>query len=801
MQRKEDTDDWAALPLSLKKKKKESAESEANKESLELPDDCPILALRDTVLFPGIVIPITMGRKKSRQAIQKAYEDNGLIGVVSQKEIDVEDPMQDDLHHVGVIAKILEILKISDDTSSVILRGDSRFSVSHIYQYNPYLRAKVLNIEEQEADQPQEMEAIAFLMVELSEKIIKLSPHIPSDAVKTLRNIKDHYFLTNFLASNLDTDVATKQQLLEMNNPLEKAEAVLKQLDKELQLLQLKNQIDTKVRDDIEKQQRDYFLNQQLRTIQNELGNDPQTLELQELEKRAQEKNWPKEAEEKFAKVLKKVKRTNPAAAEYSVFVSYLELILDLPWGSYTQDNFDLKRAEDILNKDHFGLKEVKDRILEHLAVLKLRQDMKSPILCLVGPPGVGKTSLGKSIATALDRKYIRMSLGGLHDEAELRGHRKTYIGAMPGRLIQSLKKAAAANPVFVLDEIDKLGKGYKGDPSSALLEILDPEQNTSFYDNYLELEYDLSKVLFIATANSLSPIQPALLDRMEIIEVSGYSVEEKVCIAQRYLMPKQLKENGLEEKHLAIEEDLMHNIVQEYTRESGVRSLDRTIAKIMRSIAKKVATESNYEPKLKLEDIRQILGPRKVKMDAYEEDLVAGVAIGLAWTRTGGDILFVEVSLSEGKGSLTLTGNLGDVMKESATTALSFIRAHASKLGISTEKISKTNVHLHVPAGAIPKDGPSAGIAMLSAMSSAFAGKPLKPYLAMTGEITLRGKVLPVGGIKEKVLAAKRAGIQYLVLCQENEKNVLEIDENYIKNIEFHYVSKMTEVLDYALS
>ncbi len=765
-----------------------------------IPDRLPILALKNTVLFPGVIIPITIGRKKSIKAITKAFDDLKIIAVLSQKSTKTENPGKEDLFSIGTIAKIVKLLKMPDGTVTAILQGRQRFQLQELTSEEPYLEGRVEVKEELVPEDPMEYKALISTLRDMAQKIIELSPNIPSEAVVMLRNITDDAFLLNFTASNLGLKVLAKQKILEIDALKEKAEAILEKLDTELQLLQLKNQIESKVRGDMEKQQRDYFLGQQLKTIQEELGQNPQAEEIEALVKRAKKKKWPKEVKKAFEKDINKIKRINPQMAEYSVVMNYLEVLLDLPWNEYTKDNFNLKKVKEVLDKDHFGLEDVKERILEHLAVLKLKGDMKAPILCLVGPPGVGKTSLGKSIANALKRKFIRMSLGGLHDESEIRGHRKTYIGAMPGRIIQSLKKAGASNPVFILDEIDKVGKDFRGDPSSALLEVLDPEQNGTFHDNYLDLEYDLSKVLFIATSNSLSTIQPALLDRMEIIEIGGYSMEEKIEIAERHLIPEQRAEHGLKGKHVKLTPEVITEIIQSYTRESGVRSLSRQIAGVMRSVAKKVAMEDKYDVKIKLKELKDILGPTRFSKDLYQEAHGTGVAVGLAWTRVGGDILFIEAILSKGKGKLTLTGNLGDVMKESASTALSYLKAHCATFGIDAKAFDENDIHIHVPEGAIPKDGPSAGITMLTALASVFSGRQVKPYLAMTGEITLRGKVLPVGGIKEKILAAKRAGIKDLLLCTENKKHVEEVNKAYLEGVNFHYVSKMEDVLHLAI-
>jgi ATP-dependent Lon protease len=774
-------------------------EGEENTQDI-IPDALPILALKNTVLFPGIVIPITVGRDKSIKAINKAYNNHKLIGVLSQQDSQVETPQTDDLFRIGTVARILKLLRMPDGTTTAILQGRRRFQLEKMLADEPMMEGEITILHHTEPDNKLEFEALIASILDRAKQIIELSPNIPSEASVMLKNINNQSFLLNFIASNLGSKVGTKQQILEIDDLAEKGKTILKQMNSELQMLELKDQIENKVRVDIEKQQRDYFLNQQLKTIQEELGQNPQEEEIGKLAARAKNKKWPEAVAKSFDKEIHRLRRMNPQVAEYSIQLSYLELLIDLPWEEFTEDNFDLKKVKSVLDKDHFGLEKVKERILEHLAVLKLKGDMKAPILCLVGPPGVGKTSLGRSIARALQRKFIRMSLGGLHDESEIRGHRKTYIGAMPGRIIQSIKRAGSSNPVFILDEIDKVGKDFRGDPSSALLEVLDPEQNGTFYDNYLELEYDLSKVLFIATANSLSTIQPALLDRMEIIHISGYSTEEKVEIARRHLIPEQRKEHGLKATDIKLGKKAIQKVIEEYTRESGVRSLNRQIAGLMRSVAKKVAMEETYEPSIKPDDLPDMLGPTRFSKDIYQKIQTSGVAVGLAWTQTGGDILFIESSLNRGKGKLTLTGNLGDVMKESATTALSFIKANAEQLKIDESEFEKQDIHLHVPEGAIPKDGPSAGITMLTALTSAFTNRPVKPYLAMTGEITLRGKVLPVGGIKEKILAAKRAGMKEIILCQENEKHVQEIEPDYIKGVQFHYVKNMNEVLDLAL-
>ena len=766
----------------------------------DFPSVLPVLALKNTVLFPGIVIPITVGRDKSIKAVHHAYESGRLIAVLSQRLPKTEDPSMIDLFQIGTIARILKILKMPDGTTTAILQGRKRFSLEELTQESPFLSGKIETISTIKATNQMEFNATIASIKDLAQQIIKLAPNIPSEATVMLKNIDNGAFLLNFITSNLGIDVIAKQTILEIDDLSKKAEAVLVKMDNELQLLQLKDKIENKVRTDLEKQQRDYFLNQQLKTIKEELGDNPNDQEYGKLRDRAAKMKWPQEVKEVFDKDLKKLKRLNPQVAEYSVMLNYMELMLDLPWNIYTEDNFDLKKVKKVLDKDHFGLEKVKDRILEHLAVLKLKGDMKAPIICLVGPPGVGKTSLGKSVANALNRKFVRMSLGGLHDESEIRGHRKTYIGAMPGRIIQSLKKVKSSNPVFILDEIDKVGSNFRGDPSSALLEVLDPEQNTTFHDNYLDVEYDLSKILFIATANSLNTIQPALRDRMEIISVSGYSIEEKIEIAKKHLIPEQRKEHGLKSKDIKLSTKVIKQLIQDYTRESGVRSLNRQVASMMRATAKKVAMEESYDTNISESMVRTVLGPIKFSRDRYQRSKVPGVVVGLAWTSVGGDILFIEASLNKGKGNLQLTGNLGAVMKESAQTALSFIKANAKSFGIDEKIFEEQDIHIHVPEGATPKDGPSAGITMLTALTSAFTGKNVKANLAMTGEITLRGKVLPVGGIKEKILAAKRAGIKDIILCKENEKHVKEINESYIKGVRFHYVERMEEVLKIAI-
>ena len=774
-------------------------EDEANIQD-SYPEVLPVLALKNTVLFPGVVIPITVGRDKSNRAIQKSYDKHRIVAVLAQRDPKVEDPRVEDLYEVGTLARIIKLIKMPDGTTTAILQGRKRFRLQKMVAETPYMQGIVEELNYDPPANEMEFKAVVATIHDKAQQIIHLSPNIPSEAVVMIKNINNPTFLINFIASNLGVKLNAKQAILEENDLIKKAEMLLEQMDTELQLLEIKDRIESKVRTDIEKQQRDYYLSQQLKTIQEELGQNPQEEEIKSLLERAKAKHWPENVAKAFDKEINKLRRMNPQVAEYSIQLNYLELILDLPWNEFTTDNFDLAKVKQVLDKDHYGLEKVKERIMQHLAVLKLKGDMKAPILCLVGPPGVGKTSLGKSIARALNRKFIRMSLGGLHDEAEIRGHRKTYIGAMPGRIIQLIRKAGASNPVFILDEIDKVGKDFRGDPSSALLEVLDPEQNATFHDNYLEMEFDLSKVLFIATANSLSTIQPALLDRMEMIYINGYSLEEKIEIAKRHLIPQQLKEHGLKARDVRFSKKVLTSIIQQYTRESGVRSLNRQIATVMRFVAKKVAMNEEYSPSIKVEDLREILGPARTSKELAGEKLPPGVTVGLAWTSVGGEILFIETILSKGKGGLTMTGNLGSVMRESATTALSYLKANAERLGIDPQAFEMYDIHLHVPEGAIPKDGPSAGITMLTSLASAFTNTPVKPLIAMTGEITLRGKVLPVGGIKEKILAAKRAGIKEVILCSENAKHVEDINPEYIKDLEIRYVDRMDEVLQLAL-
>jgi len=771
-----------------------------NKE--DIPEILSILPLRNTVLFPGVVIPITAGRDKSIQLINDSNKGDKVIGVVAQKDGDIENPTSEDIYKTGVVAQILRVLKMPDGNTTVIIQGKKRFEIEELIQEEPYLVAKVQEAkEDKDVDDPKEFGAIIDSIKEQALEVIKENPMLPSEASFAIKNIQSDSFLVNFISSNMELSVMQKQVVLEKDNLKERALLTLKNLNKELQKLQLRNDIQSKTRSDLDQQQREYYLNQQLKTIQEELGGVNNDAELDEMRKKAKSKKWTKEVGETFDKELARLRRMNPQMAEYGVQRNYLELMLELPWGLFSDDKFNLKEAVKILDRDHFGLEKVKERIIEHLAVLKLRGDMKSPIICLYGPPGVGKTSLGKSVAESLGRKYVRMSLGGLRDEAEIRGHRKTYIGAMPGRLIQNLKKAGTSNPVFVLDEIDKLGQSHQGDPSSAMLEVLDPEQNTEFYDNYLEVGFDLSKVLFIATANNLGQIPWALRDRMEIINVTGYTIEEKIEIAKRHLLPKQLKEHGLTAKEIKVGKTQLEKIVEGYTRESGVRGLEKQIAKVVRFAAKSIALEESYNIAVTNNDIETILGAPRLERDKYENNEVAGVVTGLAWTSVGGDILFIESILSKGKGALTITGNLGKVMKESATIAMEYIKANAIEFEIDPEIIEKYNVHIHVPEGATPKDGPSAGVTMLTSLVSVFTQRKVKNKLAMTGEITLRGKVLPVGGIKEKILAAKRANIKEIMLCKDNEKDIADIKKSYLKGLKFHYVTEMHEVINLALT
>lgn len=776
-------------------------EDEATIKKEELPDELPILPLRNTVLFPGVVIPITAGRDKSIKLINDANRKTKVIGVVAQKNEEIEEPSVSDINKLGTIAQILRVLKMPDGNITVILQGKQRFKIDEITSEAPYFTAKVSKVEEAiPPKNDKEFKAVIESIKDSALQIINESPNIPSEAAFAIKNIESNTFLVNFVASNLQISVDDKQKLLEINHLKDRALDTLKHMTIELQKLALKNDIQSKVRLDIDQQQREYFLHQQMKTIQEELGGFSYEEELEEMRQKAKSKKWSVEVEKHFEKEFSKLQRMNPQVAEYSIQRNYLDLLLELPWNVYSKDKFDLKRGQRILDRDHYGLEDVKKRIIEYLAVLKLRNDMKSPILCLYGPPGVGKTSLGKSIAEVLGRKYVRVSLGGMRDESEIRGHRKTYIGAMPGRIIQNIRKSESSNPVFVLDEIDKLSIGNQGDPSSALLEVLDPEQNNDFHDNFLEIGYDLSKVMFIATANNLSTIQPALLDRMELIEVTGYTLEEKVEIARKHLLPKQIEEHGLQPHQLKLGKPQLVKIIEGYTRESGVRGLEKQLAKVVRYIATKIAMEDTYDPKLSTDEVINILGVTHLERDRYENNDIAGVVTGLAWTSTGGDILYIESAISKGKGQLNITGNLGKVMKESATIALEYIKSNADVLHIDKNIFEEYNVHIHVPEGATPKDGPSAGIAMLTSLVSLFTQRKVKKQLAMTGEITLRGKVLPVGGIKEKVLAAKRAGIKEIILSEENRKDIQEIKPDYIKGLEFHYVKDMSEVIQHAL-
>ncbi len=775
-------------------------EEEMNNE--ELPETLPILPLRNMVLFPGVVIPITAGRDKSIKLINDANASGKNIGVVAQKNEEDEDPTKSDIHTIGTVARILRVLKMPDGNITVILQGKKRFEIAEVISEEPYITATVKEVPEKRPKKNDtEFNAIIDSLKELAVRIIQESPNLPSEATFAIKNIESKSFLVNFVSSNMNLSVKEKQDLLKINDLKDRALETLRFMNVELQKLELKNDIQSKVRFDLDQQQREYFLHQQMKTIQEELGGVSHEEEFDEMSQRAKTKKWDETTQKHFEKELSKLRRMNPQAPDFSIQRNYLDLFLDLPWNEFSEDNFDLKRAQKILDRDHFGLEDVKKRMIEHLAVLKLRNDMKSPIICLTGPPGVGKTSIGRSIAEALGRKYVRISLGGLRDEAEIRGHRKTYIGALPGRIIQSLKKAGTSNPVFVLDEIDKLSNSHSGDPSSALLEVLDPEQNNSFYDNFLEMGYDLSKVMFIATSNNMATIQPALRDRMEVIKMSGYTIEEKVEIARQHLFPRQLKEHGLTSKELTIGKKQLEKIVEGYTRESGVRGLENKLAQVIRNAAKSVAMEEEYNKKVTDEDIVKVLGVPRLERDKYESNEVAGVVTGLAWTSVGGDILFIESLLSPGKGTMTITGNLGIVMKESATIALEYIKANSAAMGLNSEILNKYNIHLHVPEGATPKDGPSAGIAMLTSLVSLFTQKRVKKNLAMTGEITLRGKVLPVGGIKEKILAAKRANIKEIILCHENKSDIDEIKPEYLDGLTFHYVKEMSEVLQIAIT
>jgi len=779
-----------------------TSEDEEALEKEDLPVSVPILPLRNTVLFPGVVIPITAGRDKSIQLIKEANDTDKIIGVVAQLDRNIQDPSASDIYELGTVAQILRVLKMPDGNTTVIIQGKKRFQINKITSENPYLKASIKSVEEENKDSNnKEFKAIIESIKDLALQIIQENPSIPSEASFAIKNIQSASFLINFVSSNMNLTVIEKQEILSLKSIKDRALLCLKFMNLEYQKLELKNDIQSRVRNDLDKQQREYYLNQQMKTIQEELGGISYDEEIEEIKKRSKNKLWEKPVSEHFKKELSKLQRMNPQVSEYSVQRNYLDLFLDLPWGVLSKDKFDLKKAQNVLDRDHFGLEEVKKRIIEYIAVLKLRKDMKSPILCLYGPPGVGKTSLGKSIAEALGRSYVRISLGGMRDEAEIRGHRKTYIGALPGRIIQNLKKAGTSNPVFVLDEIDKLTISTQGDPSSALLEVLDPEQNNQFYDNFLELGYDLSKVMFVATANNVSSLHSALRDRMEMINVSGYTTEEKIEIATKHLIKKQLKEHGLERNRLMISKSTLEKMIEGYTRESGVRGLEKQIAKVVRFTAKSIVMDEEYKTKPNPKDLIKILGPAKVERDLYEKNDIAGVVVGLAWTSVGGDILFIESSISSGKGNLSITGNLGKIMKESSTIALEFIKANAIKFGLKNFNFHKYNIHIHIPEGATPKDGPSAGITMLTSLVSLLTQKRVKKYLSMTGEITLRGKVLPVGGIKEKILAAKRSNIKEIILSNSNKKDVDLVNKKYIKGLFFHYVSNMEDVIKIAIT
>ncbi|HMK04533.1 MAG TPA: endopeptidase La [Ferruginibacter sp.] len=775
-------------------------EDDGSGDDQPIPDEIPILALRNTVLFPGVVIPITVGRDKSIKAVNDAYKSDKLIGVVAQKDSTVEEPTVSDLEDIGTVAKIAKLIKMPDGGTTIIIQGRKRCKIEEVTTDDPYFKAKIKVLTDEVLKDDADFNAMVGSIKDLAGQIVNLSPNLPSEAAIILKNIENPSFLIHFVSSNLNSDIKDKQRLLEISNIKARAELLMNLMQTELQYTELKNKVTNKTRAELDKQQREYFLQQQMKAIKDELGGD-NVAEVKEMLKKADNKKWPLAAKEMFTKGVEKLERMHPTTPDYSVVYNHLDLMLDLPWADYTEDLYDLKKAKKVLDHDHYGMQKIKERILEYLAVLKLKGDMKSPILCFLGPPGIGKTSLGKSIAAAINRKYVRVSLGGLHDESEIRGHRKTYIGAMPGRILQSIRKIKSSNPVMILDEIDKVGSDHRGDPSSALLEVLDPEQNNTFYDNYLELEYDLSRVLFIATANNISNIPPALKDRLEIIDLSGYAVEEKIEIAKRHLVPKQKEMHGLKDISFKLSENVLEKVIQDYTRESGVRELDRQLASIMRYQAKELVIKDKLKATITTHDVEKILGKPRYSNDLYKIANMPGVAVGLAWTYVGGDILFIETQLSEGKGELKLTGNLGNVMKESASTALTYLEANCKKAGIHASLFKKKDIHIHVPEGAVPKDGPSAGITMLSALASAFTGRKIKPYLAMTGEITLRGQVLPVGGIKEKVLAARRAGLKEIIMCWQNEKDVLEINNQYIKGIKFHYVKTMQQVLELALS
>ncbi len=788
----EDTDFMPIIPIN-----ENDGEQDKN---LVIPDTLPILPLRNTVLFPGVVLPITVGRDKSIRAVNEAYKHDKLIGVLAQKDANIEEPDPKDLCSIGTIAKVVKLIKMPDGGTTIIIQGKKRFQLKEMVSEDPYFKANIALFADDEVPVNDNFQAYISTIKDLAAQIIHLSPNLPTEASIILKNIENPSFLINFVSSNLNSELIDKQNLLEINDLHERAEKLIFFLQRELQFAELKDKVASKTRTEIDKQQRDYFLQQQLKSIKDELGGDTNDRELADMKKKAEAKKWPDTAKTLFKTGISKLERMHPSTPDYSVVYNHLDLMLDLPWLDYTADNYDLKNAKKVLDQDHYGMGKIKTRILEYLAVLKLKGDMKSPILCFLGPPGIGKTSLGRSIAHAIGRKYVRVSLGGLHDESEIRGHRKTYIGAMPGRILQNIRKCKSSNPVIILDEIDKLGSDFRGDPSSAMLEVLDPEQNHTFYDNYLEMEYDLSKVLFIATANNLQNIQPALRDRLEIIDLSGYAIEEKVEIAKRHLLPKQKGAHGLDKVNFKISDKVLEKIIEQHTRESGVRELDRQLASIMRYQAKELATKNKVKSTVTSVDVEKILGQSRYSNEIYKIANMPGVAVGLAWTYVGGDILFIETILGDGKGELKLTGNLGNVMKESASTALSYLQANARKLGVDPDIFSKKNIHIHVPEGAVPKDGPSAGITMLTSLTSAFTGRKVKPFLAMTGEITLRGQVLPVGGIKEKILAAKRSGLKEIVLCWQNEKDVNEIDSTFIKGVQFHYVKTMQQVIDLAL-
>jgi len=774
-------------------------EEDAGPDTTVIPEELPILPLRNTVLFPGVVIPITVGRDKSIKAVTDAYKLDKLIGVIAQKDSSVEDPVVADLESIGTVAKIVKLIKMPDGGTTIIIQGKKRFRLEKITSEDPYFKAIIKLLEDQMLSPDADFDAMIGSIKDIATQIVGLSPNLPSEAAIILKNIENPAFLIHFVSSNLNGELQQKQQLLEIDNIKARGELLLNLMHTELQYAELKNKVTNKTRAELDKQQRDYFLQQQLKAIKDELGGE-NAAEVKEMMKKAESKKWTVAAKEMFTKSIEKLERMHPSTPDYSVIYNHLDLMLDLPWEEYTADSYDLKKAKKILDKDHYSMDKIKERILEYLAVLKLKGDMKSPILCFIGPPGIGKTSLGKSIAAAINRKYVRVSLGGLHDESEIRGHRKTYIGAMPGRIVQSIRKTKSSNPVMILDEIDKVGSDHRGDPSSALLEVLDPEQNHSFYDNYLELEYDLSKVLFIATANNINSIQPALRDRLEVIDLSGYATEEKIEIAKRHLIPKQQEMHGLVKYPFKMSDGVIEKIITEYTRESGVRELDRLLASVMRFQAKEIVVKGKGKANISMADIEKILGKSRFINEIYKMSPMPGVAVGLAWTYVGGDILFIEAQTSEGKGELKMTGNLGNVMKESATTAFTWIQSNAKKIGIDPVLFNTKNVHIHIPEGAVPKDGPSAGITMMSALASIFTGRKIRSHLAMTGEITLRGQVLPVGGIKEKVLAAKRSGIREIIMCVQNQKDVEEINPKFIAGIDFHYVKTMHQVLEIAL-